>query len=279
MRRNHNKKRNVGIIYELLIHHMTKCLLSGDRNEANVVKNIIEKRFRKGTELYKEYRIFNGLFKTQIKKTEIAASLISESKKFIQKIDHEKLEKEKSYLIRDINYNLPKNFYYSKLSDYKTLGNIQMMINEWKLGDNSDIANLVSLEEKVINHLVKRKKVIKEDSSSNQEVDNLIVDIMTKKINNKYSNLSEGQKNIIKNYALYKENNQKALVKYLKDIKANTLARIKIFENTNENQIIKDKINEVKNNISSLQIKNIDDEKIVKILTMTSLLEELKSEE
>ena len=279
MRRNHNKKRNVGIIYELLIHHMTKCLLSGDRNEANVVKNIIEKRFRKGTELYKEYRIFNGLLKTQIKKTEVAASLISESKKIIQKIDHQKLEKEKSYLIRDINYNLPKNFYYSKLPSYKTLGNIQMMINEWKIGDSSDIANLVSLEEKVINHLIKRKKVIKEDSSSNQEVDNLIVDIMTKKINNKYSNLSEGQKSIIKNYALYKENNQKALVKYLKNIKSNTLSRIKIFESTNENQIIKDKINEVKNNINALQIKNIDDEKIVKILTMTSLLEELKSEE
>ena len=279
MRRNHNKKRNVGIIYELLIHHMTKCLLSGDRNEANVVKNIIEKRFRKGTELYKEYRIFNGLFKTQIKKTEIAASLISESKKIIQKVDYQKLEKEKSYLIRDINYNLPKNFYYSKLPNYKTLGNIQMMINEWKLGDSSDIANLVSLEEKVINHLIKRKKVIKEDSSSNQEVDNLIVDIMTKKINNKYSNLSEGQKSIIKNYALYKENNQKALIEYLKNIKSNTLSRIKIFESTNENQIIKDKINEVKNNINALQIKNIDDEKIVKILTMTSLLEELKSEE
>ena len=88
MPKSHNKKRNVGIIYELLIHHMTKCLLSGNRNEANVVKNIIEKRFRKGTELYKEYRIFNGLFKAQIKKTEIAASLISESKKFIQKIIH-----------------------------------------------------------------------------------------------------------------------------------------------------------------------------------------------
>ena len=49
----HNKKRNVGIVYELLLKHISTKLLEGNKKEAKIATRLIEKHFKKGTELYK----------------------------------------------------------------------------------------------------------------------------------------------------------------------------------------------------------------------------------
>ena len=59
----HNKKRNVGIIYELLLKHISTKLLEGNKKDAKIATRLIEKHFKKGTELYKEFRLFNALVK------------------------------------------------------------------------------------------------------------------------------------------------------------------------------------------------------------------------
>ena len=40
-KRSHNKKRNVGIIYEQLLRTISKSLVEGDTKKANLVKSII----------------------------------------------------------------------------------------------------------------------------------------------------------------------------------------------------------------------------------------------
>ena len=47
----HNKKRNVGIIYELLLKYISKNILEGNKVEAKKATRIVESRFKKGTEL------------------------------------------------------------------------------------------------------------------------------------------------------------------------------------------------------------------------------------
>ena len=57
----HNKKRNIGIIYELLLRHMSHALIEGNKKQIKEATNIIERRFNKKSELYKEFRLFNAL--------------------------------------------------------------------------------------------------------------------------------------------------------------------------------------------------------------------------
>ena len=71
----HNKKRNVGLIYELFLKHMSNCLVDGDIASLKIATKILEKRFAKGTELYKEFRLFNAL--AQDKMIEISKSFCS----------------------------------------------------------------------------------------------------------------------------------------------------------------------------------------------------------
>ena len=42
----HNKKRNVGIIYELLLKHISTKLLEGNKKDAKIATRLIEKHFK-----------------------------------------------------------------------------------------------------------------------------------------------------------------------------------------------------------------------------------------
>jgi len=77
----HNKKRNVGIIYELLVSNMANFLLIDDRSRANKIKEIIESHFHSSTELFKEYRVFKALTKNDYDNDYHAISILSEVKK------------------------------------------------------------------------------------------------------------------------------------------------------------------------------------------------------
>ena len=112
----HNKKRNIGVVYELLIQHITSCIVEGDNKSAKVGTRLIEKHFSKEKELYKEFRLFNALANSTVSDTHIVASILSEAKRAARKIDYKKLEKEKSNLLRDINYKInKKDFFYQNI--------------------------------------------------------------------------------------------------------------------------------------------------------------------
>ena len=60
----HNKKRNVGLVYEMLLRFITESIISNNEILAKKAIKIIERRFDKNTELYKEFRLFNALAKS-----------------------------------------------------------------------------------------------------------------------------------------------------------------------------------------------------------------------
>ena len=154
----HNKKRNIGLVYELLIQHITGCIIEGDKKSAKIATRLIEKHFSKEKELYKEFRLFNALINSTVSDTHIVASILSEAKRAARKIDNKQLEKEKSNLIRDINYKVNrKDFFYQTVSNYRELGSIQIALNEWRK-DSPDLGRLIEFEKKIGEHLLLEKK-------------------------------------------------------------------------------------------------------------------------
>ena len=281
----HNKKRNVGVIYELLCLHMSQCLIENKIKDLKIATNIVEKRFKKGTELYKEFRLFNALAKTTASDTHIVASILSEAKTAARSTNIKKLEKEKSDLIREINYRIKdKQFYYRNISNYRDIGTIQIMLNEWRKSKNhQNIQRLVEFEQKLVHHLLKEKKKVNLEEEKARLVasdsNKLVLKIMTEKINSKYSNtLTEDQKEIIRNYALYGENKTK-LSAYLKNKKKDVIALLEDFETTENNKFLIEKVEHVRTRINELNVQNVSDESILKFLTLTSLITTLSTEE
>lgn len=281
----HNKKRNVGIIYELLVRHMSKALISEDASKVDKIKTLIEHHFHKKTELYQEYRIFTALLNNikNINYTKSTAqSLLNESKNISKNINVKKLEKEKSALIKEINYSFNKAFYFEHIPSYKKLATIQVVMNEWKK-KNNDIQNTVLLESKIINSLVDAMPVVSyeqlKESSNSSNTDKIVMNIMTKKINNKYKHMTNEQKDLIKSYAFYIENDKNKLINFLSEQKQASIALLESFKVNNDSDYLKQKINSVISNVTKINESNLCDETMVKFLTVSQLITELKSEE
>tara|TARA_Y100000593_G_C4270224_1_gene316994 strand:+ start:336 stop:1202 length:867 start_codon:yes stop_codon:yes gene_type:complete len=281
----HNKKRNIGIMYELLLRHISAKLIEGDKKAAEVATKIIEKRFSKDKELYKEFRLFNALAKTSVQNTEVAAAILTEAKNAARRFNNNLLEKEKSLLIRDINYKIKdKTFYYRSVPDYREYANIHNMIKEWQKKDMSDLKSMVILEQKALNHLMAEKN--KENNNNSNDIDakksNILVEkIMSEKINKKYSEFSISQRQILQKYALYSnnQNTHEKLRKFLLESKKIALNTLENFSNLNNNEYLAKKISLVENKIKDLDVTILNDKTVTKFLTLTKLVDEINSGE
>jgi len=281
----HNKKRNIGIIYELFLKHMSNCLIEGKITKVKSTAAILEKRFAKGTELYKEFRLFNALAQTTASDTHIVASILTEAKSAARNCSIKKLDKEKSDLIRDINYKIKDpNFYYRHIPNYRDLATIQIMLNEWREKDKGNIQRLIEYERKVGVMLLREKVVIDLDDEIERlgasDSNSLVLKIMTEKINKKYGkDLSANQKEIIRNYALYSGKEDKKLKVFLEEKRREAEALLENFEEVETNKVLLEKVSNVRSKIQHLSPEKINDESVIKFLTLTKLITELEQPE
>ena len=71
-KRSHNKKRNVGIIYEQLLAQAAKGIVENNSSMTQKAQSIIKRFFREGTELYKEHRLFKAMVEPHIEDGSLA---------------------------------------------------------------------------------------------------------------------------------------------------------------------------------------------------------------
>lgn len=278
MSKTHNKKRNVGIIYELLLRYISNALIEDRKLDAQKALQIIEKNFNKHSEIYKEFRLFNALVKSTVSDTAVVAAILTEAKKAARRLDNDKLDKEKSFLIRAINHKLAdKSFYHRRIPEYRAYGTIQLLLNDWYSCDASDLAKMVKRESQVAEWLLKEKKEVV-SMNINSDIDNLVVNIMTDKINSKYKNtLSEEQRNILKSYVFSIENDSgESIKKKLKETQLETLGNLELFDSMTDSRFLKDKIQKVKDKILCETTEEIDDDVISKYLVISHLKEEIR---
>jgi hypothetical protein len=270
----HNKKRNVGIVYEMLMNYITESVIDNRHSDAKKAVKIVERRYNKNTELYKEFRLLNALANSTVSGTHIAAGVLAEAKSAARNFDQSKLMKEKSLLIKDINYQLGKDkFYNSRIPNYKTYATIQTLINEWSAGDRSDLSKVINYEKLIVEHLLEEKETKKIEFD--ERSDALVLKIMTENINKKYINtLTEEQKDILKNYALYC-NDSKSLSTYLSSVKKKTLNEVDQFSKKTKNTILLSKVDAVYQKINELSVENQNDETIMKYMTLSKLKDQL----
>jgi len=278
MPKSHNKKRNVGIIYELMLRSISNSLINDDKKSAQKALDIIAKRFDKSTEVYKEFRLFNALAKSTVSSSAATAGILMEAKNAARRCNTSKLTKEKSALIRDINYNLgDSSFYHRRVPEYTTYATIQTLLNDWRKNDQADLTRVIQYESKVAEHLLSEKIEPDLDKCVDSDVNSLVVNIMTEKINKKYSGkFSDDQRDVIQDYifSLSDVKNDRIHLK-LNEIKDRTLVDLDSFKSQTKNSILLEKVSEVRNKIISESFDEINDSSISRFLILMQLQEEL----
>ena len=285
MSRFHNKKRNTALLYEFLIRTISSSLVSGDKKKSSTALRILRRYYKPGTQLYKEFRLFNSLVKTTVSSDAVVFSILKEARLAATTLDIAALDREKSLLICNINRMInDENFYDQPIAEYKLYATIQTLLNEWrKPAGTTNIASLANYENQLQEWLLSEKK--KSDETLIDETPGttrLLMKIMMKKLNEKYSSvLNNDQREIIKAYAFSAASeDQLTIKKKLEEIRLNLLNAIdEYIERKQENVFLINKLSAAKSSIMLESLDIIDDSVVTKFMLYSTLHNELNENE
>lgn len=283
MSKNHNKKRNSILLYEFLVSSISKSLVENDKKKSSAALKILRRHFKKGTNLYREFRLLNSLVKTSVSSPQVASRILKEAKDAAIQINVEDLNREKSLLIRNINHTInDAGFYDQHISEYRMCATIQQLINEWR-SDDADLSRVAEYEDQLVSWLLTPKKSVNEHTISEDSAgtSRLLMTVMTKKLNEKYSGLSDQQKSIIKAYALSTESNDSTHLRTkLEEVRTNLINSIDAYaEETKSLPHLSKKLLETKEELLKESIETVDDSTITKFMIYSKLNSELESKE
>ena len=280
-KKNHNKKRNVGIIYEQLCRKVSECLVEGDREQADIALSILKKHFKKGTELYKEFRLFNSLVKTTVSSDSIATRIIEKAQDAASDHDGLRLSQEKSQLIREINHSLEdKNFYHTRVPEYRTYATIQTLLNNWR-SDSENLSQTAEFEQKICEWLVTEKPGNKLDEMKTPDINKLTVKIMRESFNKKYKGeMTTSQQNLVREFVFTQQTStHDEITSVLNEQKNKAHKLVAGYKDNCDNRFIKEKIPTIEEAIRSLDPTDHEDDNVARFLTIMGLCEELQEKE
>ena len=256
MKIKHSKYKNTGLLFELLVRQITADTLNGGSSPS---LNILKKSFA-NTELGKEYRLYESLFKNKNiseGKAEITLNTILEA---TRKLNRSALRREKYNLINEIrkHYNI-NEFFRHQVPNYKGYAAFYKLIeiyNSDKLSETEAIIDnkitiLECLTERPINQKKVKQDLVEEFAKYDKDLRVLTYKVMLEKFNGKYANLNKGQKEVLKEFMNSIDNTPR-----LKEIYNN-------------------KINEVKKVLKLQASKVKDGATKIKLLEVVKLLKEI----
>jgi len=279
MSRSHNKKRNVGIIYEQIVNYVCKNLLIENKTNASKAIKIIKKHFKPHSQLYKEYKLFKALTTTNNISDQLASSIILEAKKACNHMfDEVALEKEKSSLIKDLNYSLGKGVIFEeKIDKYREYATVQTLLNEWR-GKNSDFEKLTEYEIKLHNLLTENKNLNLENNilTENLEFDPLTYKLMKKKFNEKYVSLLNNEQKVL--IEAFVADEKQSLTENFSLLKNSCITTLENYMKKCDNRILQEKRSRIISSIKLLNEKDTSKDNLQKFLTISKLKQEIIGE-
>lgn len=275
----HSKFKNTGVLFELLVRQVASDTLNNIDSKAIV---LIKKYFAKSTELSKEFNLYQTLIKEKYSKGEKANHLIEAVLIAKSRLNQSILNRQKYNLIKEIktNYGL-EVFFKTKVNNYKPLAAIFKLF-EYTIADNpvESVNNRYTIVEHITRSIKSSQpKELNEMSAfikQDKDIRLLSYKILVDKFNEKYTNLNEAQKTVLRQYintvsdgVELKEfivNEVNLLQKDLKQLTSKVtdkVTKIKLVE-----------VSSILNKISSVKI--IKDAHILSLLRYHELVKELK---
>jgi hypothetical protein len=271
----HSKFKNTAMLFELLTRQITSDIISSNES---VAIQILKKYFNKNTELIKEYKLYKTLCDEKLKSETKANMLIEAVLKARRGLNKNKLQNEKYELIKAIKENFDiDSFFQTKVQNYKLLASV------YKVFEYNELENPVEITKSritILENITSRQKnsVLTEDVAIAQEpkeVRLLAYKYLVEKFNTKYSNLSESQKVLLREYIenVSNTNNLKSLVQTeavtLKRLFTKNMHRVK-------DKSLKIKLQEVAGLLDEYEtIKKVEENHISALLRYYSLIDDL----
>lgn len=273
----HSKYKNTGILFELLVRQIATDTLNNKDSRATY---IIKEFFGKRTELAKELKLYKSFieetFNSDYKASEFVNIVLAERKKLNDSV----LNRQKYNLIKAIKKNFVlEDFFNYRVTNYKENASVYKLFEH----NNSDNPKeYVECKSTILEHLTGKSQsgdnvvtAINEDYSTQpKEVRLLAWKMLVENFNNKYTNLTDKQRSILREYINSVDNSEKLkkfVVRECNSLKKSIMG-IKVTDT-----VTKIKVNEVVKLISKLKnSKVITESQVLSLLRYYELNDELR---
>lgn len=283
----HNKLRNTGILFELLTRQITNDVM--EKKDFSIAEKLLREHFSSKTELGKELILYRAFFNTQQlteQKSFEFLRLVAEQRK---KLNERMLNTQKYLFIKELkeHYNL-KDFLAVRIPSYKIYASIYKVFdaatNESLGFDNiEDIANSKFT---IVEHLTGQitQKQIQQETAimelvRNQEEDLRLLSysMLLKNFNERYINLTEQQKKLLREY-IYNVSNSSTIKNYILSEAVSVIKEISAKLPSVKNEVTKIKLQEVISQLRKMKnVSVIKENHITAMLIAYQIVHEIKA--
>ena len=271
----HSKFKNTGMLFELLARQITSDIISANESAATI---ILKKFFNKNTELSKEYGLYKTLSEEKFSSDSKANMLVEAVLRARKNIDRKKLGEEKYSLIKTIKENFDLNsFFQTKVQNYKLLASIYKIFEYSELDNPKEItrSKITIIENMTLDNRSKLNEEVINLNEEPKEIRLMSYKILVEKFNKKYEDLSNEQKNLIREY-IENVSTTNSLKNYIQS-EANII-REKLQSKTKKvtDKALVIKLNEVVNLLDQYKtLKNVDENHVTALLRYYNLINDL----
>jgi hypothetical protein len=271
----HNKIKNTGILFELLVRKVASDVLDG-KSDSFAVK-LMREHFHSKTELGKELILYRSFFNSKKLSETKAFNMMDLVLQKRAKLNEKLLNAQKFLLIKEIKQHTDlKEFMSGRVPSYKVYASVYKLFEATVVEENLEqLDDVISSRFVVVEHLkgnLQEENIIKESNYSEtlknqpEEIRYLSYKFLLEKFNEKYSNFSDKQKALLREYI----NNGTNLEKLNKYIVGETKTLIKEIKSYLPK--VKDNVTQIKINEVIIQLESISKKSVIKESHITALL-------
>jgi len=280
MKMKHNKYKNTGVLFELLVRKITSDTMSNSNSKA---ASLVKKYFTK-SELANENKLYQTLNRSISLSEGKAESILSTVLDLSRKLDRDKLSKEKYNLIKEIKNNFDINdFFGAKITNYKLLASTYILFESYNNKKFGNPESIITSKITILEHItsnpdskISLSPLVEELTTMDKGTRSLAYKIMLEKYNEKFDKLTKEQKEVLKEY-INSATDAPKLKSFLNN-KFNIISKV-LKENVNKikDPALKIKIKEVINLINPiLKTKSLKDDHLVALLQYLELSKEIE---
>jgi hypothetical protein len=286
-RMHHSKFRNTGILFELLTKQVTADIIAG--KETSIAKDLLHKYFRENTELGQEWQLYASLLNEKIKNDTHAERFLTVVVEARKKLSNKKLSQLKYDLIKEVKEQYPiEEMLKSPVRNYRLLASIYKIFEDVASSDcKFDIKEVYQSKNCIVEHLIDKPKIMRSEDElinyyqiQSEDIRLLTYKLLIEKFNNRYSNiLDDGQKSVLREYIcnVANTNNFDSFVKdKVLEIKKNLS---KLTSKIKDSDVMKIKIREVVNQLDKINPgKVVRDNHVMVLMLSYELLKEIQKQ-
>jgi len=273
----HNKLRNTGLLFEFLLRQVTVDVLN--KKKDSVALKLIKKQFNENTELGKELALYNLLIQKKFKSESKADYFLSEVIKQRNELNNSNLRREKYNIIKEIkNHYEVNSMFSSKIPNYKLLASIFKLFEGFTdLNADEKTESYFIIVESITTMQDKKSDTFVPEEMKDRDLRILSYKVLLEKFNKKYTNLTDEQKKVLKEY-ISNISNTNNFNKFVKNQIPMLEKRLNTKVSKVKNKVLKIKLHEAVHCISKFcltEAKQTEDTSVVQLLRYYELDKEL----